>query len=82
MNYISKIGTYRFENFELLNPFVTSITTRYTIDKTYGEVDIIIGNENSKLYGFFLDGFPNIENWNDTEVINWVDNELERFRID
>ena len=75
-------GTYRFEQFNvnITNPTLTIINVGDNIKNKICGVDIILEVTNSK-FGITLSGFKYETTWEDSDIYNWVEVEIEKYKI-
>jgi hypothetical protein len=75
-------GTYRFEHFnaDITNPILTIINVGDNIKNKICGVDIILEVTNSK-FGIILSGFEYKTTWEDSDIYNWVEVEIEKYKI-
>lgn len=78
------MATYRFpqHSVDLIDPTITIVSVNYAIGQPTGRLDVVLSTPNAKLYGVTFDGFPNGEDWGDSEVLAWANEQLETYRID
>lgn len=77
------MATYKFEQFnvEIVNPTVTITTvTDNIIDKVCSAAVIL--KTTTANFGINFDGYTYTEDWNDQDIINWVNNvELPKYEV-
>lgn len=75
-------GTYRFEQFnvDITNPTLTIINVGDNIKNKICGIDIILEVTNSK-FGVILSGFEYETTWEDSDIYNWVEVEIEKYKI-
>ncbi len=76
------MATYRFPQFnlEIINPTVTVLTVHDSIQVKECNADILLVTDTAS-FGINFTGFTYVSDWNDTDIINWVDNELTKYEI-
>ena len=74
--------TYKFEQFniEIVNPTVTVLTVHDNIQIRECNVDVLLTTPTTN-FGINFTGFTYVSDWNDTDIINWVDNELTKYEV-
>lgn len=74
--------TYKFEQFnvEIINPTVTVTTVTDNIIDKVCTVNVLL-TTTSTIFGVEFNGYRYTEDWNDTDIINWIDNELTKYEI-
>lgn len=74
--------TYKFPEFnlEIINPTVTVLTVHDNIQVRECNTDILLVTDTAS-FGINFTGFTYVSDWNDTDIINWVDNELTKYEI-
>ncbi len=72
---------YKFEQFlaEIENPTMTITGVRDSMNSTCS-VDIKLSSNGTEL-GVNLSGFTYSETWEDSDIIAWVNIELQKFKI-
>ena len=77
------MATYKFEQFnvEIVNPTVTVTTvTDNIIDKVCNATVIL--TTASTIFGVEFNGYSYTEDWNDQDIIDWVNNvELPKYEV-
>lgn len=77
------MATYKFEQFnvEIVNPTVTVTTvTDNIIDKTC-TANVILTTPSTN-FGVSFEGYTYESDWNDQDIINWVNNvELPKYQV-
>lgn len=74
--------TYKFDNWnvEIIDPLYKVVNVIDNINTKTCNVDVLLITDSAK-FGVTLNGFTYLETWEDTEVIDWVSTELEKFAI-
>ncbi len=76
------MATYKFEQFkvEITNPITeVKVVNDNIIDKQCS-VEILLTTDTAK-FGVGLSGFTYAETWEDTDIINWVELELQKYEV-
>lgn len=74
--------TYKFEQFkvEITNPTTeVKLVNDNIIDKVCS-VEILLTTDTAK-FGVQLDGFTYVDTWEDSDVLNWVTEELKKYEV-
>jgi hypothetical protein len=75
--------TYKFEQFnvEIINPTVTVLTVHDSIQVKECNVDVLLITS-SATFGVTFIGYTYTADWNDQDIINWVNNvELPKYEV-
>lgn len=74
--------TYKFEQFniEIVNPKVTVLTVHDNIQIRECNVDVLLTTPTTN-FGINFTSFTYVSDWNDTDIINWVDNILTKYEV-
>lgn len=78
------MATYKFSEFnvEIVNPTVTVTKVHDNIIDRVCSVDVILTTESTN-FGITFFGFTYSSDWNDTEIIDWVNNvELPKYEVE
>jgi hypothetical protein len=76
------MATYKFEQFkvEITNPITeVKVVNDNIIDKQCS-VEILLTTDTAK-FGVRLSGFTYAETWEDADIINWVELELQKYEV-
>ena len=76
------MATYKFEQFkvEITNPTTeVKLVNDNIIDKVCS-VEILLTTDTAK-FGVQLDGFTYVDTWEDADVLNWVNEELKKYKV-
>ena len=76
------MATYKFEQFkvEITNPITeVKVVNDNIIDKQCS-VEILLTTDTAK-FGVGLSGFTYAETWEDADIINWVELELQKYEV-
>lgn len=76
------MATYKFEQFklEITNPTTqVKLVNDNIIDKVCS-VEILLTTDTAK-FGVQLDGFTYADTWEDADVLNWVTEELKKYKV-
>lgn len=75
--------TYRFENFktEIIDPTVKIQSVNDSIENKTCSVEIVLTDAVGSTFGITLTGFSYSETWEDMDVIEWVNKELEKYEL-
>jgi hypothetical protein len=76
--------TYKFPQFnvEIVNPTVTVTVVHDLIQEKICNVEVILSTLTTK-FGITFLGYTYITDWNDQDIINWVNNvELPKYQIE
>ena len=77
------MATYKFEQFnvEIVNPTVTVTTVTDNIIDKVCSADVILKTTTAN-FGINFDGYTYTEDWNDQDIIDWVNNvELPKYEV-
>jgi hypothetical protein len=77
------MATYKFEQFnvEIVNPTVTVTTVTDSIIDKVCSADVILKTTTAN-FGINFDGYTYTEDWNDQDIIDWVNNvELPKYEV-
>ena len=74
--------TYKFNNWnvEIIDPLYKVVNVIDNINTKTCNVDVLLTTDSAE-FGVTLNGFTYLETWEDTEIIDWVSTELEKFAI-
>lgn len=74
---------YRFEQFktEIIDPTVKIQSVNDSIENKTCSVEIVLTDAVGSTFGMSLTGFSYSETWEDVDVIEWVNNELKKYKI-
>lgn len=74
--------TYKFEQFktEISNPTVTVVNVNDNLSLKNCSVEVLLTTETAK-FGVNLSGFTYTTSWEDTDIIAWVNTELEKYSV-
>jgi hypothetical protein len=78
------MATYKFSEFnvEIVNPTVTVTKVHDNIIDRVCSVDVLL-ETTSTIFGVTFYGFTYASDWNDTEIIDWVNNvELPKYEVE
>ena len=77
------MATYKFPQFnvEITNPIVTVITVNDMIQEKICNADVLLTIPDAK-FGVTFYGYTYTTDWNDQDIIDWVNNvELPKYEI-
>lgn len=77
------MATYKFEQFnvEIVNPTVTVTTVMDNIIDKVCTVNVLLTTA-STIFGVEFNGYSYTEDWNDQDIIDWVNNvELPKYEV-
>ena len=72
--------TYIFEQFktEITNPTINIVAVNDSITSKTCNIEIVLSTESAK-FGVVLNGFSYTSTWEDKDVLNWVNEELNKY---
>jgi hypothetical protein len=77
------MATYKFEQFnvEITNPTVTVVTVHDAIQEKVCSADVVLSVPDAN-FGVTFTGYTYTTDWNDQDIIDWVNNvELPKYEI-
>ena len=77
------MATYKFPQFniEIINPTITITTVHDSIQIKECSVDVLLTTSDAN-FGVTFTGFTYTADWNDQDIINWVNNvELPKYEV-
>jgi len=77
------MATYKFEQFnvEIINPTVTVTTVLDKIIDKVCTANVILATDSTN-FGVSFDGYTYTSDWNDQDIIDWVNNvELPKYEV-
>lgn len=77
------MATYKFEQFnvEIVNPTVTVTTVTDDIINKNCIANVLLKTSSAN-FGINFDGYTYTEDWNDQDIIDWVNNvELPKYEV-
>lgn len=74
--------TYKFKQFnvEITNPVIEVVNVVDNINTKYCNVNINLVTADAE-FGVMLEGFTYSETWDDSDVVNWVGIELQKYVV-
>ncbi len=77
------MATYKFSQFnvEIINPTVTVTTVTDNIIERLCSANVLLATASTN-FGVDFTGFSYINDWNDQEIIDWINNvELPKYEV-
>jgi hypothetical protein len=73
---------YRFEQFnvEIIDPTIEIVGVNDFINDKTCSVDVVLHTDTAK-FGIKLTGFIYDQSWEDIDIINWVNTEIDKFLV-
>lgn len=76
------MATYKFEQFnlEIIDPTISVLHILDSIRSKTCSVDLLLTTDSAE-FGITLNGFSYLNTWEDTDIINWVNTEIDKFLV-
>lgn len=73
---------YKFEQFnvEIVDPIIDVIGVNDSIKDKVCSVDVVLSTDTAK-FGIKLMGFTYVDTWDDNDVFDWVNIEMDKFLL-
>lgn len=76
------MATYKFEQFnlEIVDPTINVLHILDSIRSKTCSVDLLLTTDDAE-FGITLNGFSYLDTWEDIDIINWVNTEIDKFLV-